>query len=153
MPKQFCKQQFDYSNANLYVSYCLQTISVCDFTPTFTSAPVTAVIPALAPTPYEIMRKKTIYHRLTPLYYIWLRSRMQILLNLNQLNRLPDQTLKIYRWRWMQIKNFIADSWNLNLDNFDSFDFSTLLQNILFDPKTYYSLPEASDSFFNDILL
>lgn len=88
----------EIASSSLYVSLDLQTLMVSDYS---AHNGATAAIP-----PYEIISGRTVYHRLTPLYFWWIKSQLQILQTLHHQGKLIANVFQNWRIRYGWIKEY-----------------------------------------------
>ena len=91
----------EIASSALYVSLDLQMVIAIDLVGDTDNRQSTFALP-----PYEIIKGKTSYHRLTPLYFWWIKSQLQILQTLHHQGKLIANVFQNWRIRYGQIKEY-----------------------------------------------
>ena len=91
----------EIASSALYVSLDLQMVIASDLVGDTANRQSTFALP-----PYEIIKGKTLYHRLTPLYFWWIKSQLQILQTLHHQGKLIANVFQNWRIRYGQIKEY-----------------------------------------------
>ncbi len=91
----------EIASSALYVSLDLQMVIASDLVGDTANRQSTLALP-----PYEIIKGRTSYHRLTPLYFWWIKSQLQVLQALHHQGKLIANVFQNWRIRYGQIKEY-----------------------------------------------
>ena len=130
----------------LYVSLDLQTLMVSDYTVVVgTQQPSDAHSPTTIP-PYEITRDSIAYHRLTPIFFCWIKSQLQLLQTLHHQKKLKADIFQNWRARYGWIKEYCRKKFGEEVAGLNPHSFFNSLDFLQIVEMT--AALEMSDSLF-----